>query len=298
MKTILKGGLDMARENEQRLAPDTGHEWDGIRELTNPPPRWWMIAFHASWIWCIVYFILYPAIPLVHESTKGILGWTQIKEYKQAVAENQAIKAPFLAKVASMEPAQLLADPAMRNFSESYAKSIFGDNCAACHGAGGEGVPGLFPTLADDAWLYGGDIDTIVETITYGREGSMPAHADILEEGEIERLADFVLESAAQGHADPAGLPLFQEAGCSGCHGDDARGGAINELGTGAPDLTDAIWRFGSSRDEVLRTIRYGVNQEDVPMTRRAVMPAFGEKLSPEAIKMVAVKVHELGGGR
>ncbi|WP_167632148.1 cytochrome-c oxidase, cbb3-type subunit III [Mariprofundus ferrooxydans] len=287
----------MAKPNKPQHAPDTGHEWDGIRELTNPPPRWWMIAFHAGWIWCVIYFILYPAIPLVHESTKGILGWTQIKEFKQAVAENDAIKAPYLKKVSAMSGQELLADPGMRNFAESSAKAIFGDNCAGCHGSGGQGAPGLFPNLADDAWLYGGDFDTIVESITDGRQGNMPAHEGALDEAQINKLADFVI-AEAQGKGTAEGLALFNEVGCGGCHGEDAKGGAINELGSGAADLTDGIWRFGGSRDEVLRTIRYGVNQEDVPNTRVAIMPAFGGKLSPEEIKMLAVKVHELGGGK
>jgi len=287
----------MAKSNKPQHAPDTGHEWDGIRELTNPPPRWWMIAFHAGWIWCIVYFVLYPSIPLVHESTKGLLGWTQIKEFKQAVAENDAIKAPFLKKVAAMDGEALLSDAGMRNFAESSAKAIFGDNCAACHGAGGQGAPGLFPNLADDDWLYGGDFDTIVETITDGRQGDMPAHIDMIDAAEINKLADFVL-AASQGKATKAGFARFDDNGCTGCHGEDAKGGAINDLGTGAANLTDGIWRFGGSRDEILRTIRYGVNQEDVANTRTAIMPSFGDKLSPEAIKMLAVKVHGLGGGQ
>jgi len=192
-----------------------------------------------------------------------------------------------------------MADAGMRNFAESSAKAIFGDNCAACHGSGGQGAPGLFPNLTDDDWLYGGDFDTIVETITDGRQGSMPAHIDMLEDTEINKLADFVM-AASRGKATPAGFARFNEAGCSGCHGENAKGGAINELGTGAANLTDSIWRFGGSREEILRTIRYGVNEdpEDVPKTRIAIMPAFGGKLSPEAIKMLAVKVHELGGGK
>lgn len=287
----------MAKQDKPQHAPDTGHEWDGIRELTNPPPRWWMIAFHASWIWCVIYFILYPAIPLVHEPTKGILGWTQIKEYKQAVAENEAIKAPFLKKVAAMDGEQLLADPGMKSFAESSAKALFGDNCAGCHGAGGQGAPGLFPVLADDDWLYGGDINTIIESITDGRQGFMPAFEGMLSDKDINDMADFVL-AASQGKATPAQYARFNESGCGGCHGENAKGGAINGLGTGAANLTDGIWRFGGSRDEVLRTIRYGVNQEGVPNTRIAIMPAFGDKLSPEAIKMLAVKVHELGGGQ
>jgi len=289
----------MAKQNKPQQAPDTGHEWDGIRELTNPIPRWWMICFHAGWIWCIIYFVLYPSIPLIHESNKGLLGWTQIKEFKEAVAENDAIKAPYLKKVAAMDGQALLADAGMRNFAESSAKAIFGDNCAACHGSGGQGAPGLFPNLADDDWLYGGDFDTIVESITDGREGSMPAHKGTIADADIQKLADFVLASS-QGKATPKGLVLFNKSGCADCHGEDAKGGAINDLGTGAANLTDGIWRFGGSREAILRTINNGVNEDpsDVPNTRTAIMPAFGEKLSPEAIKMLAVKVHEFGGGK
>ncbi len=289
----------MAKQNEPKKVADTGHEWDGIRELTNPPPRWWMISFHAGWIFCIIYFVLYPSIPLVHESTKGILGWTQIKELKEAVAENDAIKAPYLKQVAAMDGQALMTDPAMRNFAESSAKAIFGDNCAACHGAGGQGAPGLFPNLADDDWLFGGDFDAIVESIADGREGFMSAHIDMIDDAGINKLADFVI-AASQGKGTPEGLAHFNKSGCADCHGEDAKGGAINELGSGAANLTDAIWRFGSSRDDILRTIRYGVNEdpEDVPKTRTAMMPAFGDKLSPESIKMLAVKVHGFGGGK
>jgi cytochrome c oxidase cbb3-type subunit 3 len=286
----------MDKHSKPQQAKDTGHEWDGIRELTNPPPRWWMLALHASWIWCVIYFILYPSIPLIHDSTKGILGWTMIKEYKEAVAENNAIKAPYLKKISAMSGKDILADPGMRNFADSSAKAIFGDYCSACHGAGGQGAPGLFPVLADDDWLYGGNFDTIVETITYGRQGFMPAHEGMLDDATINKLADFVID-ASQGKATPAQFTLFNDNGCGGCHGENARGGALNNLSTGAANLTDAIWRFGGKREDVLRTIKYGVNQ-DGPHTRVAIMPAFDGKLSPETIKMLAVKVHEFGGGQ
>ena len=247
----------------------------------------------------MVYFILYPAIPLVNDSTKGILGWTQIKEFKQAVEENEAVKAPFLQKVAAMDGQALLADDGLRNFAESSAKAIFGDYCAACHGAGGEGAQGLFPNLADDDWLYGGDIDTIIESITDGRQSNMPAHSEFLNNDELNQLTDTVV-ALSQGKATAEQMTQFDDVGCSNCHGMDGKGGAINDLGSGAANLTDAIWRFGSSREEIMRTIRDGVNQDpaDVPNTRIAIMPAFGGKLSPEAIKMLAVKVHEFGGGK
>jgi len=288
----------MSTQNNSDKPQDTGHEWDGIRELTNPPPRWWMIALHASWIWCVVYFLLYPSIPLLNDSNKGFLGWTQIKEFKEAVAENDAVKAPYLEKLKTMSAAEIKADPELGNFAVSAAKAVYGDNCAACHGTGGEGAQGLFPALADDDWLYGGGLETIVETISDGRMGNMPAHADMLEETQINELADFVL-ALPDGKASEKGWALFDEAGCAGCHGADARGGALNgDNYSGGANLTDQIWRFGGSREEVLRTIRYGVNQEGVSQTRNAIMPAFGEKLSAEQIKMLAIQVHSMGGGQ
>ena len=282
----------MAENNNPEQAKDTGHEWDGIRELTNPIPRWWMIAFHISWIWCIVYFILYPSIPLVNKSNEGLLGWTSIKEYKEAVSENEAVKAPYMKKLSAMSASEILADAEMRNFAESAAKAVFGDNCAACHGSGGQGAQGLFPVLADDDWLFGGDLDTIIETITDGRMGNMPAHIDMLGDAEINKLADFVI-ALPDGKASQEGWALFEESGCTACHGEDAKGTVI-----GGANLTDKIWRFSGERDEVLRTIRYGVNQEDVAGTRTAIMPAFGEKLTADQIKILAVKVHSLGGGQ
>jgi len=286
----------MDNNEDKKYGEDTGHEWDGIRELKNPPPRWWMIGLHASWIFLVVYFFLYPSIPLVHGSTKGLLGWTQIKEYKEGLAENEEIQAPFLTKVSSMSAEELLADSEMRNFVTQSTKTLFGDRCAACHGAGGQGAEGKFPNLSDDDWLYGGDIDTIVESITDGREGIMPAHIDMLDEEKIGLLADFV-KALPEGKATAGQWKVFNDSGCTGCHGNDARGGVYNENFSGAANLTDKIWRFGGSRDAILQTIKYGVNQ-DYPESRKAVMPAWGESLSEDQIKMLAVRVYSLGGGK
>ena len=290
----------MAENNNPEDAKDTGHVWDGIRELTNPIPRWWMISFHISWIWCIVYFLLYPSIPFINgKSNEGLLGWTAIKEMKEAVAENEAVKAPYMKKLSAMSAEEIMADAEMRNFAESAAKAVFGDNCAACHGSGGQGAEGLFPALADDDWIFGGDVETITETITDGRMGNMPAHAGDVSDADINALADFVI-ALPDGKATKAGWELFEENGCTACHGGDAKGAALNEdaAGTGGVNLTDKIWRFSGDREEVLRTIRNGVNQEDVAGTRNAIMPAFGEKLIAYQIKILVVKVHSLGGGQ
>ncbi|WP_091711632.1 cytochrome-c oxidase, cbb3-type subunit III [Methylophaga sulfidovorans] len=297
--------------------PDTGHEWDGIRELENPPPRWWTNALYLSGLLVLVYFILYPSLPLINGSTKGLLGWTQIKEYKEDLAKVQDVRAPYEEKLASMTAAEILADTEMRNYAVGSSKVLFGDNCAACHGTGG--VPAKnsgYPILADDDWLYGGDINTILYSIAAGRHGMMMSHEKTLKPEEVDGLVQFV-ENLSNGKATEAGWKLFNEKGCVGCHGADAKG--IHELGSA--NLTDKIWRFSGAPEEVRYTILHGVNDPSDPLTRVAIMPAWNEKLAvkleaekwdeePEyegdetqrlsvtEIKKLAVYVHQLGGGQ
>jgi cytochrome c oxidase cbb3-type subunit 3 len=166
-------------------APDTGHVWDDtLRELTNQPPKWWMIGFHASWILVLAYGLIYPMWPMVNTHTKGLTGWTAIKEYKEDLKAIEAKRAKFEEQLPGKTPAAILADDELSNYVVRSAKVLFGDNCAACHGAGGQGNPG-FPVLADDDWLYGGSIDKIHQTITNGRNGMMPAHGKQLTDAEV-----------------------------------------------------------------------------------------------------------------
>jgi cytochrome c oxidase cbb3-type subunit 3 len=275
-------------------APDTGHVWDdNLRELTNPPPRWWTIAFHASWIFVVVYAILYPMIPLVSSHTKGVLGWTSIGEFKESVAQLDEVRGPFEAKIATLEPAAILADRELANYVDASAKVLFGDRCAPCHGAGGQGNPG-YPVLADDAWLYGGTVDKLVESISNGRRGIMPSHAARFSAQELDDLAAYVL-ALSEGGDHEAGKVLFTGKGaCFACHGMDGKGNQA----LGAPNLTDRIWRFDGSLEGIRHTIAHGVNAPDDPETRNAEMPAFAGQLDATEIKKLAVYVHRLGGGQ
>ncbi|WP_417508631.1 cytochrome-c oxidase, cbb3-type subunit III [Methylophaga sp.] len=297
--------------------PDTGHEWDGIRELENPPPRWWTNALYLSGLLVLVYFILYPSLPLINDSTKGLLGWTQIKEYKEDLAKVQDVRAPFEEKLASMTAEEILADTEMRNYAVGSSKVLFGDNCAACHGTGGVPAPNSgYPILADDDWLYGGDINTIVASLAAGRHGMMMSHQKTLKPEEVDSLVKFVV-NLSNGEATEAGWKLYNAKGCVGCHGADAKG--IHELGSA--NLTDKIWRFSGNPEEIRYTILHGVNDPSDPLTRVAIMPAWNEKLAvkieaekwdeePEyegdeterlsvtEIKKLAVYVHQLGGGQ
>jgi len=270
---------------------NTGHIWDeSLRELNNPPPTWWRIGFHASWIFVVLYTLIYPSWPLVHSHFKGLIGWTSIGEYKQDINKLDDIRGPFEKRLKDMTPAAILADNEMKEYVVHSAKVLFGDNCAACHGAGGQGNPG-FPVLADDDWLYGGDIDTIVTTITGGRQGMMPAHAAMLTNQEVDKLAHAILNGTV------ASESLFQEKGCFGCHGPDAKG--MHALGSA--NLSDKIWRF-AAKDQlasIKQTIMHGVNDTSDKQTRNAVMPTFGgSKLSDTDIKKLAVYVYSLGGGQ
>ena len=274
--------------------PDTGHVWDdNLRELTNQPPRWWMASLYLSALFLVVYFILFPALPLIHDSTKGILGWTQMKRLSDSVADIQAVRAPYENRIKDMSAAGILADAELTNYAVRAAKVLFGDRCAPCHGAGGAGNPG-YPVLADDDWLFGGGIEQIEQSITEGRAGMMPGFGTMLTDQQISDLGEYVLELSKGGEHE-AGKTLFESRGCGGCHGADGKG--LQMLG--GANLTDAIWRFiPGTADSIQYTIRHGVNAPGDEQTRSATMPGFKSQLSASDIRKLAVYVYQLGGGQ
>lgn len=279
----------------------TGHVWDDdLAEYTNQPPRWWMIGLAASMLWCVVYFIMYPSIPLPVTGTftkgVGVPGtgeWTAIKELDADQKEVDDARSKFEAKLKDMTPAAILADKELSEYVSRSGKVLFSDNCAACHGQNGIGTTdrlGLFaPILIDDDWLFGGTIDAIHESITIGRQAMMIAHKSILTPQEIEALANAIAKY------DPFSTPLFTEKGCIGCHGADGKG----MQAMGAANLVDKIWRFSGTVEGIKYTIEHGVNDPSDKQTRVAVMPSFSTagKLGPAEIKKLAVYVYQFGGG-
>jgi cytochrome c oxidase cbb3-type subunit 3 len=311
----------MAENNPFPGENNTGHFWDdNLRELNNPPPRWWMIGFWLSLAWWVLYSILYPTWPMPFQTengegyTKGILGWTQIEEYKKGVAQVEAVRAQYDDRIAEMTPEEILQDPGLTQYTLASSKVLFGDYCAGCHGSGGQGNPS-YPVLADDDWLYGGSLAKITESITNGRKGAMTAHKTLLTDEEADGLAKFVVEMAEGGEGSEAGWELYNTKGCGSCHGPTGNG-VLAELpngdivSVGAANLTDSIWRFEpGGYESALHTILYGVNQQAVGVekSRDAVMPAFAElgesgqldgKLTDDQIKKLTVYVHQLGGGQ
>ncbi|HXU92191.1 MAG TPA: cytochrome-c oxidase, cbb3-type subunit III [Gallionella sp.] len=274
----------------------TGHVWDDdLGDLTNQPPKWWMLGLTASAIWVVVYFLYYPSIPVSNANSffKGLGGWTAITEMEADKSVVDNVRKQYEDKLKNMTPAAILADSQLTEYVTRSGKVLFGDNCAACHGQNGVGTTdkqGLFaPILNDDDWLYGGKIDDIYASITGGRQGMMPAHKDILSAAEIDTLANAIAASK------PTSTPLFAEKGCTACHGPDGKG--IQAMGSA--NLTDKIWRFDGSVEGIKYTIANGVNA-GVPGTRVAVMPSFqaAGKLSDAEMKKLAVYVYKFGGGQ
>nr|VFJ94890.1 MAG: cytochrome c oxidase cbb3-type subunit 3 [Candidatus Kentron sp. H]VFJ95697.1 MAG: cytochrome c oxidase cbb3-type subunit 3 [Candidatus Kentron sp. H]VFK02073.1 MAG: cytochrome c oxidase cbb3-type subunit 3 [Candidatus Kentron sp. H] len=286
----------MADKNPFPGENNTGHIWDDtIRELTNPPPRWWMIAFIASFLFVVGYSLLYPTWPGITGFTKGVLGWTSIKEYKEGVDQVDAIRAQYEERLSDLSTEEILANVELSNYTKASAKVPFGDHCAACHGRGGQGNVG-FPVLADDDWLYGGQLEKIQESITLGRKGIMPAKGGgSLSREEIDTLAHYV-NGLSEGKNDPDGKNMFMGKGCIGCHGMDAKGQQF----MGSANLTDAIWRFmPGGVESAYYTILHGVNDPGRDShTRNAEMPSFKDRLGETTIKKLTVFVHQLGGGQ
>jgi cytochrome c oxidase cbb3-type subunit 3 len=272
--------------------PTTGHVWDDdLGDFTNQPPKWWMLGLTASAIWCVVYFLYYPSIPVSNTGSffKGIGGWTAISEMEADKSVVDEVRGQYEAKLKDMTPAAILADSELTEYVTRSGKVLFGDNCAACHGTNGVGAgdkQGLIaPKLNDDDWLFGGKIEDIHASIVGGRQAVMIAHKDTLSAAEIDTLANAVAAGT------PTATPLFAEKGCTACHGADGKG----MQAMGSANLTDAIWRFDGSVEGIKQTIMYGVNAG--PGARVAVMPSFqtAGKLSDAEMKKLAVYVYKFG---
>ncbi|MEH6526681.1 MAG: cytochrome-c oxidase, cbb3-type subunit III [Sneathiella sp.] len=273
----------------------TGHEWDGIKELDTPMPRWWLWTMYATIVWSIGYWIVMPAWPLVTDYTRGMIGYSSRGLLEQELAAAADAHSVDRAALVTMELSNVKSDQQTYQFALSGGKSAFAVNCSQCHGSGAQGAPG-FPNLNDDDWLWGGSVDQIYETIKYGirsdhedtRIGDMPAFLDdeLLEKDQISDVADYILslsQSSQNEEAVMRGKEVYVE-NCASCHGDNAKG--LREFG--APNLTDAIWFYGGDKATIVRTISKG---------RANVMPAWANRLDDVTIRQMTLFVHSLGGG-
>lgn len=246
----------------------TGHIWDGIEELNNPLPRWWLRLFVITIIFSIAYLYLYPGLG----NFKGSKGWSQLGQYQAARNENWERQAAYFGDLINLSVAELASNKA----AMSTAARLFAHNCATCHGSDAGGAKG-FPNLRDDDWLYGDSPETIVQSITNGRAGVMPNLG--LPGKNVVVLSEYVRHLSGQ-----EVTPFVKEVGperfavCVACHGADGKGNQA----LGAPNLTDQIWLHGSSSAEIQQVLRNGVQGN---------MPSFAELLSETEIKMLAAYI-------
>ncbi|MEM6758309.1 MAG: cytochrome-c oxidase, cbb3-type subunit III [Pseudomonadota bacterium] len=275
----------------------TGHSWDGIEELNNPLPRWWLWTLYATIVWGIAYTVFFPAWPLISSATSGLLGFSTRAEVAADIAAVDAQNSEVAALLATADLSTLSQDDPAYHFGVSGGAAVFRANCSQCHGSGAAGVQAAgYPNLLDDDWLWGGTLEEIEYTIRHGirneidwdaRWSEMPAFAEVLSDEEQAAVVEHVLAISDQQHDVTqlaAGAAVF-EAQCSSCHGLEGRGDPTQ----GAPNLTDAIWLYGGSREDVAYT---------VANARFGVMPPWGGRLDEEDIKAVTLYIHQLGGGQ
>jgi cytochrome c oxidase cbb3-type subunit 3 len=275
----------------------TGHEWDGIKELNTPLPRWWVITFYLTIIWAVGYWVVYPAWPLLWSHTTGLFHYSSRADVAVDLAALEKIRGDKMLTlgVASLEDIE--KDPALLALARARGKTVFADNCAPCHGSGGAGAKG-YPNLNDDDWLWGGTLHQIMHTIQFGvrsghaksHEGAMLAFGKdgVLKRDQILAVANYVRSLSGlptgPGYDANVGAKIFA-ANCTSCHGGAGKGN--QELG--APDLTDKIWLYGSEEAALIETITNG---------RSGVMPAWVGRLDSSTIKALTVYVHSFGGGK
>jgi len=250
----------------------TGHVWDeDLRELNNPLPRWWMWLFVLTVVFSAAYLAFYPGLG----SVPGTLKWTSVSQYQEEKSLADAATAPLFAAFAATPIPDLARNPQAMAIGER----LFANNCASCHGADARGSKG-FPNLTDRDWLYGGTPERIVETITYGRQGTMPPIAAAIGNADdVRNVANYVLSLSGSPHdsiAASQGRAKF--AVCAGCHGADGKGNPA----IGAPNLTDKLWLHGWGEDAIVAMVTKG---------KTNVMPAHGSRLTPQQIHLLGAYV-------
>ena len=257
----------------------TGHVWDeDIRELNNPLPRWWMVLFVLTVVFSAIYLALYPGLG----GYAGRLGWSSTGQFDAEQAKAREAMRAIYARFDGQPVETVARDPQAMGIGER----LFANNCATCHGSDAKGSKG-FPNLTDNDWLYGGSGETLIETITRGREGTMPPMAAAVGNGEdVRNLAHYVLSLSGSPHNSvAAALGKSRFTACAACHGMDGRGNQA----LGAPNLTDKVWLHGWGEPAIVAMINNG---------KHSHMPEHGSRLSPEQIRVLAAYVWGLSHER
>ncbi len=278
--SILACGVFLWKLTTRKLAPGEqpgtmGHVWDeNLEEYNNPLPNWWRWLFYITIVFSLIYLVLYPGLG----SFSGVLNWTSTNQYEKEMTAAEEQFGPVFAKYAAMEIPAVAADPEGRKIGEN----LFLNYCAQCHASDGRGSRG-FPNLADNAWQYGGEPETIKLTLLNGRQGIMPPMAAALPGEGVKDVAHYVMSLSGMTHDNlrkTRGAALFQ-TNCAVCHGTDGTGNKM----LGAPNLTDDAWIYGRGESAIIETLVKG---------RNGVMPAWGEFLGEDKVHILSAYVWSL----
>ena len=265
--------------SKEEEVTDTGHVWDGsLRELNNPIPRWWIIMYLLFCAFGLGYLVLFPGLG----GFPGLLNYTTAQELKNAEESHIASVRPLYAKFDNMTIQQIAANPE----AQQIGQRLFLNNCAQCHGSDAKGSPS-FPNLAEGDSLYGRTPEAIEQTITHGRNGIMPSFAGVVDAAQASDIAQYVRSLSGLAHNQLAAIKGQREFmnQCAACHGAEAKGNKA----LGAPNLTDAVWLYGSSENRIVEAIMKGRNN---------VMPAQGQILTHEQIRMLTAWVWGLSNNQ
>jgi len=304
----------MKDDKQKRAVQTTGHAWDGdLQEFNNPLPNWWLWGFYLTVVFAVIYWFLYPAWPMGESYTKGVgneieyttadgkvvkTHWNTRALYQKDIAEARAAQAKYVSELQGKSYQEILNDADKRGYAMSVAKVLFADNCAACHQQGGAGIVGAYPNLVDDDWLWGGSFEQIETTIRGGRHGMMPGFKKKLSDKQLDDAAEYVLSlSGQQQDMEMAkrGESIFQgEGGCFACHTKAATGNTA----IGSANLTDKIWTVANVNSKENHSEKHAAVRHVIETGIARTMPAWQSRFSDTEIKMLALYVHELGGGK
>lgn len=274
----------------------TGHEWNGITELNTPVPRPVYAFLIGTVIFSIGYWVLMPAWPLGVSYTKGLLGIDQRATVSETLKQAALDRETWTKKIEAEDYAAIQADPALMTIVRQAGHTLFGDNCAACHGSNAKGGKG-FPNLTTSSWLWGGGADAIAETIRVGINSTHPntraaqmlafGRDKVLQRADVENVVDYVrsLSDPAVAKKVPAdnlaaGKKVFAE-NCASCHGEGGKG----NVEVGAPDLTDNLWIYGGDAETIFTTVWNG---------RQGHMPTWENRLSALDRKILTLYLLDL----
>jgi len=276
----------------------TGHDWDGIKELNNPAPRWWLWVFYVCILFAVGYWFVFPSWPTLSGHNGGSKNWSEYSQLKEDQTEMTAQRSVMEARIAQAPLQEIKGNPELYEFARAAGAASFRTNCTVCHGSGAQGGKG-FPNLVDDDWVWGGTLDDIFTTIHDGarssspdtRQSQMPSWGKdgLLKSDEVEAVATYVEKLHQGDKADKTaaytqGQKIFAD-NCVACHGENGEGNPA----VGAPRLNDNIWLYGGDHATIV---------ESVYNSRAGVMPTWAGRLSEPTIKELAIYVHSLGGGQ